>query len=82
MLPARELFGGEHRVAPRGWGGAFSVPLHEGPKRREYTLEYALAENKTREAVANAILGLARDEPLRERICAAFAGLPFRRWFE
>lgn len=79
LAPLRELYGEQHLVAPREWGGTFSVERGEVPKLAEYTVMRADGQI-AREARVSAILGLTPEEPFITPVTNAF--VTFSRWFQ
>ncbi len=75
----RELYGEEHTVAPRRWGGNFSYKQGITPAYAEYEITRNVGEQKSR-AIANAFLGLSVVEPEITGVTNAFTIVT--RWFE
>jgi len=82
LMPLRELYGKEHYVSPRGWGGSFQVSRERSPERAEYTVQHVVSETRTEEAVVNGLLGLSTLEPKLLPVAEIFEKGLFTRWFD
>ncbi|MCF7855690.1 MAG: hypothetical protein K9N51_12890, partial [Candidatus Pacebacteria bacterium] len=79
LNPLRELYGKEHTVVPRNWGGTFSAPRGEAVKRAEYDVIRTF-EGKDYESQVNAVLGLTPDETRITPVSTAL--ITSKRWFK
>ena len=77
--PIKEIYGQDHTVSPRAWAGNFALDT-QSPELAEYVLLHSVNEDTTREAIANAVLGLSVNEPRVMPLEQHFHVL--LRWFE
>jgi len=78
--PIEELYGRDHLVAARAWGGQFDAPLGEVPELAEFDLVHTREDGVALEATVNGVLGVDANEP---RITGIDQTLVVKRdWFE
>lgn len=78
--PLEELYGREHIVAARAWGGNFDAPIGEVPELSEFTIVHTRDDETALEAEVNGILGLDFNEPKLTGIDQTMTVM--HRWFE
>jgi len=79
LNPMQELYGNDHIVVERAWGGIFAIKKGKVVQRADFVVASEQGDRR-RAASANAYLGLSRLEPEITPVTKAFEVL--QRWFE